>query len=67
MSEPTPYRLPPPCDHGVTFDFMAAQREKLGAAEVRKRWPRLFGACPKGCGYNGIGYASKAHMVWGDW
>lgn len=34
---------------------------------VRKRWPRLFGECPKGCGYHGIAYASRAHFVWGDW
>lgn len=53
------------CSHDVTFDQKAA--EGLSAHEVRKRWPRLYGECPKGCGYNGISYASKAHYVYGDW
>lgn len=35
--------------------------------EVRKRWPRLNGPCPKGCGYHGIAYASSEHYVYGDW
>lgn len=35
--------------------------------DVRKRWPRLHGACPKGCGFNGIAYASMAHYLYGDW
>jgi hypothetical protein len=35
--------------------------------EVRRRWPRLDGKCPKGCGYEGICYASTAHYVAGDW
>jgi hypothetical protein len=34
---------------------------------IRKRWPRLDGLCPKGCGFNGIGYASYAHYIYGDW
>lgn len=54
-----------PCNHGVTFDENAAKG--LDVYEVRKRWPRLFGNCPKGCGYNGIAYASFAHYVCGDW
>ncbi len=70
------------CDHGVTFDAEAA-RELLkdwdskspaafimgppGASEVRKRWPRLMGNCPKGCGYHGIYYASYEHYIAGDW
>ena len=36
-------------------------------AEVKKRWPRLNGACPLGCGYVGIAYASPAHYEIGDW
>lgn len=59
--------VPPPCDHGVAFDYEAARKENVSAAETRRRWPRLFGECPKGCGYNGIAYASGAHMIWGDW
>jgi hypothetical protein len=35
--------------------------------EIRRRWPRLCGECPKGCGYNGIAYVSHAHMLYGDW
>jgi hypothetical protein len=35
--------------------------------EIRKRWPRLSGPCPKGCGYNGIAYASYSHFLYGDW
>lgn len=53
------------CDHGVSFDWDAARG--LGAEEVRRRWPRLFGLCPKGCGYRGIAYASIAHYICGDW
>jgi len=36
-------------------------------SEIRKRWPRLDGVCPKGCGYMGIAYASYAHYIYGDW
>lgn len=53
------------CDHGLTFDAEAAGG--LDEYAVRKRWPRLFGACPKGCGYSGIAYASTAHYIAGDW
>lgn len=35
--------------------------------EIRKRWPRLCGKCPKGCGYDGIYYASREHYIMGDW
>lgn len=35
--------------------------------EIRKRWPRLCGQCPLGCGYNGIYYASQEHYIYGDW
>lgn len=34
---------------------------------IRRKWPRLMGPCPKGCGFNGIAYASFAHYVAGDW
>lgn len=70
------------CDHGVTFDQEEAEKV-LGdwqpkspaefvmgnpaSAEIRKRWPRLHGKCPKGCGYEGIYYASMEHYVMGDW
>lgn len=72
-SAASPYRdalppvdtTPPECDHGVTFDAAAAG--SLGVNEIRKRWPRLSGKCPKDCGYNGIAYASTQHYVWGDW
>ena len=37
------------------------------AAEVRRRWPRLQGNCPKGCGFHGIAYASYEHYLTGDW
>lgn len=53
------------CTHGVTFDEPAARG--LDAYEVRRRWPRLDGRCPLGCGYCGIAYASGAHYVHGDW
>lgn len=53
------------CDHGVSFDDEASRG--LSADEVRKRWPRGYGPCPKGCGFNGIAYASFAHYVSGDW
>lgn len=35
--------------------------------QIRKRWPRLDGLCPKGCGYRGIAYASMDHLRYGDW
>lgn len=35
--------------------------------EIRRRWPRLCGQCPLGCGYNGIYYASAEHYAYGDW
>ncbi len=70
------------CDHGLTFDVEEAKRI-LGEwqptspaefimgnpkhAEVRARWPRLHGPCPKGCGFDGIAYASRDHYTMGDW
>lgn len=55
------------CDHGITFDEEVASTEKLDARQVRNRWPRLMGSCPKGCGFKGIYYASTAHFLYGDW
>jgi hypothetical protein len=71
-----------PCAHGITFDSEEAKKV-LGdwqpkdsvsyivgnpaSAEIRKRWPRLSGTCPKGCGYQGIWYASYEHYICGDW
>ena len=73
----------PGCDHGITFDAAAARKlldewegpksaaafivGNPASAEVRKRWPRLHGECPKGCGYSGIYYASYEHYICGDW
>lgn len=53
------------CDHGISFDPVVAYG--MSPADVRRRWPRLFGKCPKGCGYEGIAYASNLHFVAGDW
>jgi hypothetical protein len=71
-----PYRSPLPCDHGVAFDEAAYHALPTGLlrtssimlrAEVRQRWPRLNGPCPKGCGFSGIAYASSMHYLAGDW
>lgn len=55
----------PDCDHGVVFDEKIAKG--MTAAEIKKVYPRLFGKCPKGCGYEGIAYASSLHYYMGDW
>lgn len=57
------------CDHGVTFDEVEFHEANppMSAWEVRKRWPRLGGRCPKGCGYSGIAYVSMMHYLAGDW
>lgn len=56
------------CDHGVTFDYDDfLKEENMPAYEVRKRWPRLGGRCPKDCGFAGIAYASMLHYLAGDW
>lgn len=61
------------CDHGIVFDVAACEAMvetnggEMDTAELRRRWPRLHGTCPKGCGFTGIAYASFAHMIWGDW
>lgn len=61
------------CDHGLTFDAVEAERilgewtpqnpaefilGNPASQAVRKRFPRLDGPCPKGCGFAGISYAS---------
>lgn len=56
---------PSECDHGVSFDEKAAQN--LTTKEIRERWPRLAGECPKKCGFKGFAYASLEHFVYGDW
>jgi hypothetical protein len=73
---------PRACSHGVTFDPVEAAKildgwqpgtpaefiaGNPGSREVRKRWPRLDGPCPLGCGYVGIYYASYEHYTAGDW
>ena len=55
----------PYCDHGVKFD--PEEAKGLDAYEVRKKFPRMWGPCPKGCGFNGIAYASPEHYIAGDW
>ncbi len=54
------------CDHGLTFDETKVN-DQMSTAEVRKLYPRLFGECPKKCGYTGIAYASYMHYIMGDW
>lgn len=56
---------PGDCAHGVSFDVEKSRG--MSAQEIRNRWPRLMGACPLGCGYSGISYASYDHFVAGDW
>ncbi len=53
------------CDHGVAYDEDAARG--LDEYDVRRRWPRLHGTCPMGCGFVGIAYASAMHYIMGDW
>ncbi len=53
------------CDHGVVFDSEAARW--MSSREVQEKFPRLYGPCPKGCGYVGIGYATYEHFIAGDW
>jgi hypothetical protein len=62
---PSDFGSKSPCDHGITFDAVAARG--LPAVEVQRRWPRGWGECPKGCGYTGIAYASYEHYLAGDW
>ena len=53
------------CDHGITFDEKVAKG--MSTHDISQKYPRLFGWCPKGCGFRGIAYASMAHYVYGDW
>lgn len=53
------------CNHGLVFDIDACA--VLDVHAVRAKYPRLCGACPLGCGFDGIAYASVAHYVFGDW
>lgn len=55
----------PECDHGVVFDEALAK--DMTATEIKQKYPRLDGTCPKGCGYVGIAYASSMHYYMGDW
>lgn len=70
------------CDHGVCYDPIAGEAILGGwapaspvdfiignpaSAEIRRRFPRLSGPCPKGCGFNSIAYASWEHYIAGDW
>lgn len=54
-----------PCDHGVEFNV--EECACLTPHQVRNRFPRLDGQCPKGCGYCGIYYFSYEHQIYGDW
>jgi len=73
---------PAECTHGLSFDKEAAEKMLdewhpetaldlvLGNPQViavRRRWPRLDGTCPLGCGFCGIAYASMDHYRAGDW
>ena len=53
------------CTHGITFDEEKAKG--LSSRTVRKRWPRLNGPCPLGCGFSGSYYVSWAHVRAGEW
>ena len=55
------------CQHaGCLPKFDEKEAQRLGAAEVRRRWPRFEGCCPD-CGERVIMYASAAHYIAGDW
>lgn len=59
---------PSNCDHGVVFDEVEYNKTpNMSVSELRKRWPRGWGPCPKGCGFTGIAYASYMHYIAGDW
>jgi len=55
---------PSPSSGDPSLDFIMGHP---ASTDIRKRWPGLSGLCPKGCGYNGIAYASYAHYIYGDW
>ena len=50
--------------HTPVFDAEAAKG--LSDTEIRRLWPRFFGACSL-CGESTIIYASWAHYIQGDW
>lgn len=52
--------------HGAKVEFDEEAAKGLSAWEVRKRWPRFYGACPD-CGVQLIKYASNVHYYSGDW
>ena len=55
------------CGHPRTLPpFDEAAARGLSAEEVRRRWPRFWGACPD-CGAQVIAYASVGHFIAGDW
>jgi len=54
----------PPADWEPGLAFIMGNG---ASSEIRKRWPRLNGLCPLGCGYVGIAYASWDHYIAGDW
>lgn len=53
------------CDHGISYDPRYGRQ--LNAHQVRERYPRLNGECPRGCGFRGIAYASQEHYLAGYW
>ena len=59
------------CDHGVVFPLERAAEEAvlrhMTVSEIRQCFPRLFGECLLGCGFNGIAYASSTHYTARDW
>lgn len=56
------------CDHGVVFDEEEYKSiPNMTSEQVKAKWPRGFGICPKGCGFEGIAYASFLHYIAGDW
>jgi hypothetical protein len=56
-----------PVDPTIDDPALAFIMGSPASSVIKKRWPRLCGVCPKGCGYNGIAYASYAHYIYGDW
>jgi len=53
------------CTHGIEFNWGLAQH--MSSWQVRQKYPRLSGPCPKGCGFSGVSYASYLHYIAGDW
>jgi hypothetical protein len=58
-----------PSSGDAAVDFIMGPTKATGI--IRKRWPRGWFTkekpCPKGCGFEGIAYASEAHYAYGDW